>query len=539
MTMHDSWIDRDEFDELVGAFSKKTPARDGGSKRSGSSTGETVPEEKEEQTENADQSPTGIQKKQRGAKVKQKKPKKKARKSKEEKNSKEVKAKKKKSKRSKKTERPPEASPEVVTGLLSEAQIEEQIALEPANGEALDDLPFLRQGVSEREEPVAEEECVPKEELVAEKEPPAEEEPVAEEEPAAEEEPVAEEEPFAEEEPGVEEEAVGEEEIAAEEESVPEEEAVAEEKPAVEEEPVAEEEPPAEEESVAEEKPEAEDEVVAEEEPEVEEEEVAEEEPEAKEEPATEEETVVEEEPEAEGEPAAEEESVPEEAVAEEEPAGEEDDISALFYGDASDLTESRRGIGSEPESDKAVIALAEARKMAEKNHLIKGIESKLSGDDEGLLEILGMTGNVGGQASADAGLSPTLEFPASENLPGRLAIFAEKAEEWKSVRKVQIFDEEGCLLHGRTDEANHSSMTTGVVLARASKALYSRSIPGTVSATQVSAGGGEWRCLISGHGDASRILAEFRIDRPLETNEIEAWSKALADAVIPANDLP
>ena len=185
MTMHDSWIDRDEFDELVGAFSKKTPARDGASKRSGSSTGETVPEEKEEQTENADQSPTGIQKKQRGAKVKQKKPKKKARKSKEEKNSKEVKAKKKKSKRSKKTERPPEASPEVVTGLLSEAQIEEQIALEPANGEALDDLPFLRQGVSEREEPVAEEECVPKEELVAEEEPPAEEESVAEEKPEA------------------------------------------------------------------------------------------------------------------------------------------------------------------------------------------------------------------------------------------------------------------------------------------------------------------------------------------------------------------
>ena len=176
---------------------------------------------------------------------------------------------------------------------------------------------------------------------------------------------------------------------------------------------------------------------------------------------------------------------------------------------------------------------------MAEKNHLIKGIESKLPGDDEGLLEILGMTGNVGRQVSVDAGLPPTLEFTAAENLPERLAIFAKKAEEFESVRKVRIFDKEGYLLHGGTGEANNSSMITGLVLARASEELYRRSIPGTVSATQVSAGGGKWRCLIEGRGDSSRILADFQMDRPLETKEIEAWSKALADAVIPANDLP
>ena len=447
MTMHDSWIDKDEFDELVGAFSKKRPVRDRGSKRSGSSTGGSTPEDNEEKKETVDQSPVETQKNQRSAKVKKKKPKKKARKSKEEKISKEIKVKKKKRKRSKKTERPPETLTEVVTGLLSEAQIEEQIALEPAKGEALDDLPFLRQGVSEKEEPVA------KAEPAAEEEP--EKEPVAEEEP--EEEPVAEEEP--------------------------------------EEEPVAEEEP--EEEPVAEEEPE--------------------------------EESASEEEPVAEEELAAEEEST----------VAEEDDFSSLFFRGASDLTKSRRGTGSEPESDKAVIALAQARKMAEKNHLIKGIEPKQSADNEGLLEIFGMTGNVIRQVSVDAGLPPTLEFTASENLPGRLATFAEKAEEWESVRQVQIFDREGYLLHGATGEANNSSMITGAVLARASEVFCRRSIPGTVSATQVTVGGGEWRCLIAGRGDASRILAEFQVDRPLETREIEAWSKALADAVIPANDLP
>ena len=531
MTMHDSWIDKDEFDELVGAFSKKRPVRDRGSKRSGSSTGGSTPEDNEEKKETVDQSPVETQKNQRSAKVKKKKPKKKARKSKEEKISKEIKVKKKKRKRSKKTERPPETLTEVVTGLLSEAQIEEQIALEPAKGEALDDLPFLRQGVSEKEEPVAKAEPAaeeePEKEPVAEEEP--EEEPVAEEEP--EEEPVAEEEP--EEEPVAEEEP--EEEPVAEEES--EEEPVAEEEP--EEEPVAEEEP--EEEPVAEE--ESEEESVAEEE--------SEEEPVAEE--KTEEEPVAEEEPEA--EPVAEEESgegPEEESVSEEEPVAEEelaaeeestvaeeDDFSSLFFRGASDLTKSRRGTGSEPESDKAVIALAQARKMAEKNHLIKGIEPKQSADNEGLLEIFGMTGNVIRQVSVDAGLPPTLEFTASENLPGRLATFAEKAEEWESVRQVQIFDREGYLLHGATGEANNSSMITGAVLARASEVFCRRSIPGTVSATQVTVGGGEWRCLIAGRGDASRILAEFQVDRPLETREIEAWSKALADAVIPANDLP
>ena len=268
---------------------------------------------------------------------------------------------------------------------------------------------------------------------------------------------------------------------------------------------------------------------MAEEEPE--EEPVAEEESEV--EPVAEEES--EEESVSEEEPVAEEES----AAEEESTVTEEDDLSSLFFRGASDLTKSRRGTGAEPESDKAVIALAQARKMAEKNHLIKGIEPKQSADNEGLLEILGMTGNVIRQVSVDAGQPPTLEFTASENLPGRLATFAEKAEEWENVRQVQIFDREGYLLHGATGEANNSSMITGAVLARASEVFCRRSIPGTVSATQVNVGGGEWRCLIAGRGDASRILAEFQVDRPLETREIEAWSKALADAVIPANDLP
>lgn len=429
MTMHDSWIDRDEFDELVGAFSKKKkPSRKKGSRRTAQPENDAAPAEKSSEEEpvlNAE-----VKEKDRSRKeVKQKKSGKKTRKAWEAKAEKVAKPRKKKKNPAKskkgsaklKTKAEPESLEEDLEP-LPEIDFEEQIAREEDEGESLDAIAFLKQEGASEEEPVAEEE------------PLAEEEPVAEEEPLAEEEPVAEEEPA--------------------------------------------------------------DSVLTSDSSEVL--------------------TTV---------------------TVEETTSSADEDRSSLVLGDAGDLLENQSRIESERDAEKAVLALAEARKMAERNHLIK--ERKLrSKEDEELLELLGISTEPAEEAPAEA---PTIsyEFRPEGNLPQRLAAFAECADNCDEVRGVTVFDRDGYLLYAGANQDRVEANGAGTFLARASDSFCQQSIPGEISATQVTAGGGEWRCLIAGSGEASRVLAEFRVDRPLEAAEVEAWSKALADAVIPANDLP
>lgn len=416
MTMHDSWIDRDEFDELVGAFSKKKPSRKKGSRRTAQPENDAAPAEKSSEEEpvlNAE-----VKEKDRSRKkVKQKKSGEKTRKAWEAKAEKVAKPRKKKKNPAKskkgsaklKTKAEPESLEEDLEP-LPEIDFEEQIAREEDEGESLDAIAFLKQEGASEEEPVAEEE------------PLAEEESVAEEEPA--------------------------------------------------------------------------DSVLTSDSSEVL--------------------TTV---------------------TVEETTSSADEDRSSLVLGDAGDLLENQSRIESERDAEKAVLALAEARKMAERNHLIK--ERKLrSKEDEELLELLGISTEPAEEAPAEA---PTIsfEFRPEGNLPQRLAAFAECADNCDEVRGVTVFDRDGYLLYAGANQDRVEANGVGTFLARASDSFCQQSISGEISATQVTAGGGEWRCLIAGSGEASRVLAEFRVDRPLEAAEVEAWSKALADAVIPANDLP
>ena len=416
MTMHDSWIDRDEFDELVGAFSKKKPSRKKGSRRTAQPENDAAPAEKSSEEEpvlNAE-----VKEKDRSRKkVKQKKSGEKTRKAWEAKAEKVAKPRKKKKNPAKskkgsaklKTKAEPESLEEDLEP-LPEIDFEEQIAREEDEGESLDAIAFLKQEGASEEEPVAEEE------------PLAEEESVAEEEPA--------------------------------------------------------------------------DSVLTSDSSEVL--------------------TTV---------------------TVEETTSSADEDRSSLVLGDAGDLLENQSRIESERDAEKAVLALAEARKMAERNHLIK--ERKLrSKEDEELLELLGISTEPAEEAPAEA---PTIsfEFRPEGNLPQRLAAFAECADDCDEVRGVTVFDRDGYLLYAGANQDRVEANGVGTFLARASDSFCQQSISGEISATQVTAGGGEWRCLIAGSGEASRVLAEFRVDRPLEAAEVEAWSKALADAVIPANDLP
>ena len=262
----------------------------------------------------------------------------------------------------------------------------------------------------------------------------------------------------------------------------------------------------------------------------------SEEEPVAEEEPLAEEESVAEEEP-ADSVLTSDSSEVLTTVTVEETTSSADEDRSSLVLGDAGDLLENQSRIESERDAEKAVLALAEARKMAERNHLIK--ERKLrSKEDEELLELLGISTEPAEEAPAEA---PTIsfEFRPEGNLPQRLAAFAECADNCDEVRGVTVFDRDGYLLYAGANQDRVEANGVGTFLARASDSFCQQSISGEISATQVTAGGGEWRCLIAGSGEASRVLAEFRVDRPLEAAEVEAWSKALADAVIPANDLP
>jgi len=413
--MHDSWIDRDEFDELVGAFSKKKkPSKNKGGRRSTPPSGDAVSEEsagEEQQPPNAEL--VESEKDRFREKVKQKKSGKASRragKAKGDKSAKIPKAQKKKKKRAKAKKSPiepeieelvPETKvPEPELELPLEVEFENQIALEESQGEALDSIPFLKQDVASEEEPIAEEEPLSEDGILS-----------------------------------------------------------------------------------------------------------------------------------------ADPSEVLTTLTVEETSMSEEDLRASMFLGEAADLLESRRRTESERDGDKAVLALAEARKMAERNHLIKDRQPSPNADVE-LLELLSAS-ETASENEAEREQTATFDFTPEGNLPQRLASFAERADELDVVRQVTVFDRDGYLLHSEKVTGSDNSESGGALLARASGSFCQQSIPGEVSATQVTVGCGEWRCLIAGSGEASGILAEFRLTRPLESREIEVWSKALADAVIPANDLP
>ncbi|MCB1206778.1 MAG: hypothetical protein KDN18_21145 [Verrucomicrobiae bacterium] len=232
----------------------------------------------------------------------------------------------------------------------------------------------------------------------------------------------------------------------------------------------------------------------------------------------------------------------------------------------------------SQRDADRALLALAEARARVDRFELLarKEAESDYAGDEGHASEDL-MSAEESDEyfPSATRGIEEHSEVPGEdepsdveergddaakepggpseaafadeeevgEDLPGedlsrlsfleRIAGFAEKSRRVLEAESVSICDRDGFPLYSATENSRCESLESSLLLdvsVRAERLLGLEK----GRATQVSPDGQVWHCLIRGSGEAGDLYAGFHLRRPLESEEIERWTKSLAEVVAP-----
>lgn len=114
-----------------------------------------------------------------------------------------------------------------------------------------------------------------------------------------------------------------------------------------------------------------------------------------------------------------------------------------------------------------------------------------------------------------------------------RIEQYGECAMRELTAREVAICDRDGLLLFCSPATSGEGSLETPLLVAVSEKISRLFGFEGAV-ATQVADGKGGWRCLLA--GAAEDVFAGFTLDEPLDYVAIETWTKALAEAVNPAH---
>lgn len=123
--------------------------------------------------------------------------------------------------------------------------------------------------------------------------------------------------------------------------------------------------------------------------------------------------------------------------------------------------------------------------------------------------------------------------FEPSGALHQRIAQYGQLAMRELAAREVAICDRDGLLLYRTIVSPGEEGLEAALLVAVSTKVTRFLGLEGT-TATQVADGNGAWRCLISGAGE--EVFAGFVVEKPLDYDEVETWTKALADAVNPAH---
>ena len=231
------------------------------------------------------------------------------------------------------------------------------------------------------------------------------------------------------------------------------------------------------------------------------------------------------------------------EIVLEDEMPGELREVPE-FLDDRVDIMPTRLPSLSERDADRAHLALADARSRVEKSQLLRirredhvfPEPSEIEDFEE--FEVISPEFDPGVDA-----INPTetISFPEAiadfsdkETLDERIERFSENAKEILEAIEVAVCDRDGFLLHSFSENVQSGALETASLLEVSGRTSRLLGI-GNSRATQVSAGGGIWRCLIRGEGEARDLFAGFCLRRPLDQNEIEFWTSALAEVVEPS----
>ena len=127
---------------------------------------------------------------------------------------------------------------------------------------------------------------------------------------------------------------------------------------------------------------------------------------------------------------------------------------------------------------------------------------------------------------------SQDLNFLPSGALSERVEYFTNFAYEKLNASDVVVFDLDGyCLSEPQRKDRRAKGASAGSLFNSVARVPYTVGFRGH-TATQVLDSDGKWNCLIPGWGEARRIVARFELDHPLEKGAVRAWSKALAEVL-------
>ncbi len=121
-------------------------------------------------------------------------------------------------------------------------------------------------------------------------------------------------------------------------------------------------------------------------------------------------------------------------------------------------------------------------------------------------------------------------EEPEESSLDDRLERFGAESRERLGALEVAVCDTEGFLLYSDSDRPGESALATALLLDVSNRTSRLLGLEDS-TATQVSLDGGHWRCLLRSAESSDPLFAGFVLARPLGAEEIAAWCAALAGA--------
>jgi hypothetical protein len=121
------------------------------------------------------------------------------------------------------------------------------------------------------------------------------------------------------------------------------------------------------------------------------------------------------------------------------------------------------------------------------------------------------------------------LDLFRGERFLRRVERFGEEARRRLDAREVIVCDRDGLILYSDVEERAGGVLETALLLEVSAKTNRLLGLS-TSRATQVSVGGGLWRCLLKESGAGGDLYAGLLLPEPLEEGQIDFWTRALSE---------
>lgn len=224
-------------------------------------------------------------------------------------------------------------------------------------------------------------------------------------------------------------------------------------------------------------------------------------------------------------------------------PASEEEleERRPQFLGEAAELLEQRRPMSPEAEAARAVESLAEARDRARSSDLLKRLDVEKRSPAKDTSEPAPTEDSLDEPVEEfhevdDSEAELDLVLDVTGPLRSRLENFATLAREHHPEARVSIADRDGNFLYRDATSPQREGEEAALILSLLEAGGILEGVERNSCNIQTRDGTRLWHSVFSGSGDSSRLLAHFQHSEPLAIADVPKWAKKLAEAADPAN---